>query len=110
MATKQGSARPTPQPDPFGDFEATASKASLRKSYCGVGRLLQDLESDSAIHELGGELAPVLRRALANKDLTANGILAALKTKLDVSWNLPSTPTLQRHRKGQCYCERNESK
>lgn len=101
--------RKTPDPEPFADFESEASKASQRKVNCGMGRLLQDLELESAVEELGGELAPVLRRALANRDLTANGILAALKGKLDASWNIPSTPTIQRHRKGQCYCERSAS-
>lgn len=91
--------------DPFADFEDEARKLSRRPSGCGVGKLLTLLESDSAVSELKGDMAVPLRKALANPSLTSTAIVAVLKKRLDVSWEIPRFESVQRHRNGSCKCE-----
>lgn len=96
----------TQKTDLWWDFEAEAKSGSKRHGLCGVGKLLEVFGSVSGRSELGDNAAPALVSALANPDITSPGILKALQVRLDVSWDLPSVATIQRHRKGICSCPR----
>lgn len=92
--------------DGWGTFAETAQQASRGASGCGVGKLIDMMRMAESLgdRELPKGAADSLVTAMANPDITANGIIRALQARLDVSWSIPRVATFQRHRKGACGC------
>lgn len=80
----------------FDDFEddAKAQSHAYRKRGCAVGILLSTLEETDALS---------VTKALDNERLTSTAIEAALKPRVAADL-LPSSYTINRHRKGTCTC------
>lgn len=80
----------------FADEAEKASREGYPSRGCAVGRLLGQLDPD-----LRAEVLHVLRD---RPEITAPAIRKAL-SKYDTSVSLPSSYTIQRHRREVCSCE-----
>lgn len=78
----------------FADDAKTVASANRRRD-CLVGALLKRLDDADAQE---------VRAALARPELTGTAIHQALKTRVSTD-TLPSSHTIQRHRRGGCGCE-----
>lgn len=80
-------------------LEEEAKASGARKPRCGVAVLLEILGND-----FGQGAVTSVQRTLDNVRLTSSSIHKALEARVTPS-DLPSTYTLQRHRRGNCTCK-----
>lgn len=73
--------------------EVESLSANHKRRGCGMNKLLASLELDARRH---------VEEALARDDITSTGLEAALRNRLGE--RVPSSFTIQRHRRGSCYC------
>lgn len=87
----------------FGDAAVAASR---RETKCGVGKLITTMLAGEENGELPKGAADAVIKALANPDVTASGLITALKHRLGEhdGWPIPASQTIQRHRKQSCGC------
>jgi hypothetical protein len=94
------------QANDWSTFEQEAQANSGRPVGCGVHRLIADIRHCIDMGEDWLEGADtMITQAIANKNITANALRSALDARLgNDGFKIPSTETVQRHRKGSCSC------